>query len=67
MREMDILMTRFLERGYAQLDTAGQQTFDRLLDEPDQDILEWLWNDVLPDDQDLAQLIVHMRPIVNTP
>ena len=67
MREMDILMTRFLERGYSHLDIAGQQTFDRLLDEPDQDILVWLWNDVLPDDQDLAQLIVHMRPIVNTP
>jgi succinate dehydrogenase flavin-adding protein (antitoxin of CptAB toxin-antitoxin module) len=67
MREMDILMTRFLERGYSQLDIKGQQTFDRLLDEPDQDILEWLWNDVLPDDQDLAQLIVHMRPIVNSP
>lgn len=63
---MDILMTRFLERGFAQLDVDGQQAFDRLLDEPDQDILEWLWNDVLPDDQDLAQLIVRMRPIVNT-
>lgn len=64
---MDILMTRFLERGFAQLDSGGQQAFDRLLDEPDQDILEWLWSDVLPHDQELAQLIVRMRSIVNTP
>ena len=42
MREMDILMTRFLERGYAQMDELGQQAFERLLDAPDQDILEWL-------------------------
>ena len=67
MREMDILMTRFLERGYSQMDNAGQQAFDRLLDAPDQDILEWICNDTLPDDPELAQLIVRMRPIVNTP
>jgi len=67
MREMDILMTRFLDRGYAQMDVAGQQAFERLLDAPDQDILEWLWSDSLPDDAELAQLIVHMRPIVGTP
>ena len=67
MREMDILMTRFLERGYAQLDELGQQAFERLLDAPDQDILVWLWSDALPDDPELAQLIVRMRPIVCTP
>ena len=67
MREMDILMTRFLERGYAQMDELGQQAFERLLDAPDQDILVWLWSDVLPDDPELARLIVRMRPIVCTP
>ena len=67
MREMDILMTRFLDRGYAQLDDAGQKAFERLLDIPDQDILQWLWSDSLPDDAELAKLIVHMRPIVEAP
>ena len=67
MREMDILMTRFLDRGYAQLDDAGQKSFERLLDIPDQDILQWLWSDSLPDDAELAKLIVHMRPIVEAP
>ncbi len=67
MREMDILMTRFLERGYTLMDSSGQQAFERLLDEPDQDILAWLWSDSLPEDPQLAELIVHMRPIVGTP
>ena len=60
-------MTRFLERGYVQLDAPGQQAFSRLLDAADQDILAWLWSDSLPDDPELAQLIVHMRPIVTQP
>jgi antitoxin CptB len=67
MREMDILMVRFLDRGYTELDNAGQQAFNRLLDAPDQDILHWLWSDSLPVDPELAQLITHMRPIVMTP
>ena len=60
-------MTRFLERGYQQLDDSGQRAFVRLLDAPDQDILAWLWSTALPDDVELARLIVHMRPIVGTP
>ncbi|MFT5173321.1 MAG: antitoxin CptB [Gammaproteobacteria bacterium] len=67
MREMDILMTRFLERGYARLDDPGKQAFSRLLDAADQDILGWLWSDSLPDDLELAQLVEHMRPIVTKP
>lgn len=67
MREMDILMTRFLERGYAQLDDSGKQAFSRLLDAADQDILSWLWSGSLPEDPELAQLVEHMRPIVTKP
>ena len=67
MREMDILMTRFLDRGYAQLDASGQQAFEDLLDAPDQDILAWLCSDALPDEPQLARLIEQMRPIVGTP
>jgi antitoxin CptB len=33
--ELDIVLGRFIEAYYAQLDEAGQQTFEVLLDMPD--------------------------------
>ena len=33
--ELDIVLGRFIEAHYAQLDAAGRQTFDALLDMPD--------------------------------
>jgi antitoxin CptB len=67
MREMDILMTRFLQRGYADLSSSDRQVFDRLLDCADQDILHWLSSDAQPDDPQLSTLIDVMRPIVSKP
>jgi antitoxin CptB len=66
MREMDILLERFVERGYEQLDVGGRDAFERLLDLPDQDILGWLWGTETPADPALAALIDHMRSVVQT-
>jgi antitoxin CptB len=33
--ELDIVLGRFIDRHYAQLDEAGQRTFEELLDTPD--------------------------------
>ena len=33
--ELDIVLGRFIEAHYAQLDEAGRQAFERLLDMPD--------------------------------
>jgi antitoxin CptB len=33
--ELDIVLGRFIENGYAQLDQAGQRAFEELLDMPD--------------------------------
>jgi antitoxin CptB len=33
--ELDIVLGRFIEKEYAQLDEAGQQAFEELLDMPD--------------------------------
>jgi len=33
--ELDIVLGRFIEKGYAQLDEAGQRAFEELLDTPD--------------------------------
>jgi antitoxin CptB len=64
MREMDILLARFLERGYDALDADGRADFDRLLELSDQDLLRWLCGVGLPDEAALAQLVRHMRSVV---
>ena len=59
MREMDILLQRFLERGYDSMDDAERRAFERLLDLPDQDILAWLCDERDPTDLADETLAVH--------
>lgn len=63
---MDILMTRFLERGYDSMSETQCRAFERLLDLPDQDILGWLWSDdaPLPEDPELADVVRLVRRVV---
>lgn len=42
MREMDILLGGFLETQYTRLPPELQQAFSALLEEIDQDILDWV-------------------------
>ena len=61
MLELDLLLRDFLNNGYADLDEAGQQLFDRVLDYPDAVLLEWLMGRIRPTDKDVAQLIDKIR------
>lgn len=61
MLELDLLLRDFLSRGYADLDAAGQQRFDRILDYPDAVLLEWLMGRIRPTDKDVAQLVDKIR------
>jgi antitoxin CptB len=38
MLELDIVLGRFVERHYEELDTAGREAFDALLDMPDAEL-----------------------------
>jgi antitoxin CptB len=67
MREMDILLARFLERGYDALDADDCADFERLLDQPDQDLLLWLSGGGVPEETRLATLIARMRRVVVGP
>ena len=67
MREMDILLQRFLERGYDAMDDAERRAFERLLDLPDQDILAWLCDEQDPAnlaDETLAAVVARIRHTV---
>jgi len=49
--ELDILLGRFIEKEYAQLDEAGQRAFEELLDMPDNP----LW-DMIADKQQATRI-----------
>lgn len=61
MLELDLLLRDFLDSGYPELDAAGQQLFDRILDYPDAVLLEWLLGRIRPTDKDVAQLVDNIR------
>jgi antitoxin CptB len=61
MLELDLLLRDFLNRGYADLDAAGQRLFDHILDYPDAVLLEWLMGRIRPTDKDVAQLVDKIR------
>lgn len=65
MRETDILLGRFLDRGYDRLDASGRASFDALLEQPDQDILAWLSGQAQPAEPALVQLVSAMRDVVH--
>ena len=67
MREMDILMSRFLEQGYDDMSDPQREAFERLLDLPDQDILAWLCSDGAPPPEDPARadVVRAVRRVVN--
>lgn len=60
-RELDFLLTRFLEKGYANLSELQKHTFDRLLDAQDTDLMMWLLRGAEPEDVQFAELVKLIR------
>jgi len=42
MKELDVLLERFVRRALDHLDAEEMKALERLLDQPDQDLLEWI-------------------------
>ncbi len=42
MKELDVLLERFASRAFDRLDDGELDELERLLGQPDQDILEWI-------------------------
>ena len=57
MRELDVLLNRFIERSYSDLDSTEQDVFDSLLSESDIDLYAWFTGRSIPKSTILAQLI----------
>ena len=61
MLELDLLLNRFLEVGFAALDAAGRTDFVRLLGYQDQIIHDWLMGRAVPADAALRRLVVQIQ------
>lgn len=59
--ELDLMLQRFLESGYSQLQPQEKQAFSELLDQQDPILLDWLMGRTLPDNQKLTAIIIKIR------
>jgi antitoxin CptB len=61
IREMDILFREFIEQHYDDLSDDDKQSFSKLLDEADLDILNWIMGKDTPDTDELKNIISIIR------
>jgi succinate dehydrogenase flavin-adding protein (antitoxin of CptAB toxin-antitoxin module) len=57
MKELDVLLARWLEVGWPRADDSGRRSFEWLLEQPDPDLADWLIGGVRPADAACAALI----------
>ncbi len=63
LRELDILLARFLESQPEALGERELEAFEALLDQPPLDLLGWLTGQGEPDDPELAALCARIRAL----
>lgn len=61
MLELDLLLNDFVTKRYEKLDEAERSTFLRLLDYPDQTLLELLMGRMKPSDKDVVHVVKAIR------
>jgi succinate dehydrogenase flavin-adding protein (antitoxin of CptAB toxin-antitoxin module) len=57
MRELDDLLTRYLEQRYAQADATEKAAFESLLTLPDPELVGYLLNRQQPDSESIAHVV----------
>jgi len=60
-KELDLLLTAYLDRYYASASVTQQHTFQQLLELPDPDLLQLLFGSTVMDDPQVADLIEKIR------
>jgi antitoxin CptB len=63
MRELDVLLVRFIDTYYGKLRAAERDDFDALLDESDVDLYAWLTGRGVPERPGLAKLVAQIREL----
>ena len=61
MKELDVLLERFAHRALGRLDDGELEALERLLEQPDQDILVWLLSATAGPPPDLRAVVALVR------
>ncbi len=61
MRELDLLLEAFLEHRYQTLSPIARDSFARLLDCPNEELMAWLIEGASPQDEQLAGIVRQIR------
>ncbi len=61
IRELDLVFGRFLERGFDTLPAAELEAFERLLEQNDLDIYDWLLGRTDPPSEEFRRLIARLN------
>lgn len=61
MLELDLLLNRFLDAGFSDLDPAQRAAFNRLLAYQDQILYDWLMGHAVPADPGSRELVPRIR------
>lgn len=61
MRELDLLLGAFLAAGLDSLNDSELDSLERLLEQPDQDVLAWLMGESPPEDAGLGGIVAIAR------
>ena len=61
MKELDLLLERFLEQGFENLSADQLTRFEALLASPDQDLVDWIGGGTRPPSADLVDSVRCIR------
>nr|WP_282571229.1 succinate dehydrogenase assembly factor 2 [Methylonatrum kenyense] len=61
MKELDLLLERFLEHGYAESSEVEKDAFEALLARQDDELWDWFYQGREPDDAALQRLVQRIR------
>ncbi|MCZ6719648.1 MAG: succinate dehydrogenase assembly factor 2 [Gammaproteobacteria bacterium] len=61
LRELDLILQKFLAQHYADLSLEDKQLFNEFLDHSDDDLLSWLMGRSQPSNTAMARLVAQIR------
>lgn len=64
MLELDVLLLPFVEQAFDKLSYEQQETFERLLTSDDPDLFAWFMGHQVCPDEELADMITHVRQAI---
>lgn len=65
IRELDIILTQFLESEYDSLTAEQQDAMEVLLSQPDPQLIDWLMRREAPSDDSIFKLVQRIRATTN--